>query len=57
MYFSNKNGCLYSNQPQGGKQRKDCGGGEGDTKTLNPSFKESRAMAADWGSIVKTNKH
>lgn len=28
-----------------------------DTKPLDPSLIESRAMAADWGSIVKTNKH
>lgn len=36
------------------------GGGEKkslDTKPLDPSLIESRAMAADWGSVVKTNKH
>lgn len=53
MYFSNKNGCLYSNQPQAGKQGKDCRRGDGkknlDTKPLDPSLIESRAMAADLG--------
>lgn len=41
------------------------GGGEGtqkkktnpDTKPLDPSLIENRARAADWGSIVKANKH
>lgn len=58
MYFSNKDGCLYSNQPQSGKQGKDCRRGEKcDTKPLDPFLIESRGMATDWGSIVKTNKH
>lgn len=35
----------------GGREKKP------DTKPLDPSLIENRARAADWGSIVKANKH
>lgn len=60
MYFSNKKVVYTAIKPQAGKQGKDCRRRREkklDTKPLDPSLIESRAMAADWGSIVKTNKH
>jgi len=33
------------------------GGVDGGAQQLDPTLIENRVMAADWGSIVKTNKH
>jgi len=58
MYFSNKKGCYQATswkageRLQKGKREKSL-----NTKPLDPSLMESRTMAADWSSIVKTNTH
>lgn len=60
MYFSNKKVVYIAIKPQAGKQGKACRKGRKkklNTKPLDPTLIESRVMAADWGSIVKTNKH